>query len=77
MAPLHLGNTFDVIAVFTDLVDPLSAFGRAGVDAQLAWNSDADSPALLLVSPDPANLRRLRMWDGSWAGDGGSAGGRT
>jgi hypothetical protein len=47
-------------------------FRRLGIDARLAWHGDHDSDALVLtvlIEPDPKNLRRLQMWDGS--GDGG------
>jgi hypothetical protein len=51
-----------MLAVRTDHSNPLAEFRRLGIDARLAWHGDHDSDALVLVEPDPEDLRRLRMW---------------
>jgi hypothetical protein len=49
--------------------DPLAEFRRLGFDARLAWHGDDEHHALVLIEPDPENLRRL-SWAGLWAGEG-------
>ena len=51
-----------MLALFTDLPDPLRDLRRLGIDARLAWRADEDHPAMVLVGADAANLSRLEGW---------------
>jgi hypothetical protein len=53
-----------MLTLAIDHPDPMAALRRHGIDARLAWNGDADSPALVLVEPDRENIRRLETWAG-------------
>jgi hypothetical protein len=53
-----------MLALMTDIPDPLAEFRTLGIDARIAWSSDYDSDAMVLVAPEPENLRRLDRWLG-------------
>jgi hypothetical protein len=46
----------------TDLADPMAELRRFGITASVAWHGDQDHDTLVLVEPDPENLRRLERW---------------
>jgi hypothetical protein len=52
-----------MLALFTapELIPTLR---DAGIDARLAWHSDHDSDALVMVPAEPENLRKLDQWLG-------------